>query len=283
MIKLRLFETIFVPPSLGIGILLVGSIYGFFISFLFHPSLFFLFGALLALPILYMGGYFYLRLNKNYDLTDVFFKDGFVIKRISQMEHIKKIIILLIPFLLFFVIISYIPISFITYITFNIILEYNLIFKIQVILLYTVIFGLLNMTPLIFIKDFYYRAAKTFVISATKNDNKLKRLNLFIFGLNFYNRFLQRSLKLQIKDIAKVYSFIIFNPLIYNTDILQIISNSFESDDNVEPIRCIKKVLGNSEELLIQQQLGQKIKDYSSIIIPIITIIITVIGFFIKK
>jgi hypothetical protein len=64
---------------------------------------------------------------------------------------------------------------------------------------------------------------------------------------------------------------------------LQIISNSFESDDNVEPIRCIKKVLGNSEELLIQQQLGQKIKDYSSIIIPIITIIITVIGFFIKK
>jgi hypothetical protein len=122
-------------------------------------------------------------------------------------------------------------------------------------------------------------------LSITKNSNdEVEKMEFLIKGVNSYNSFLKRHIKLEINEIKKIYSKI--TTLATNEKIKMVnkIIQSFESGDRLEPVRYLSSLKDSTTELfLVEEPLEEKIKlqvTYAAGIIPVIlTVIQSVINF----
>ena len=130
-----------------------------------------------------------------------------------------------------------------------------------------------------------YLARGCFRIVSNKSSDEIDKAKYFMRGLIWYNRFLKNTINLQINNIDKICeNMLIKSSLDYNATLLSI-AKSFEDEKGFKPLRLISHLLPNAkgEKILTKELLRTKIQDASDLIIPIVTIIITIITTFLFK
>ena len=148
----------------------------------------------------------------------------------------------------------------------------------------TVLAGLLKMAFALSRKRFRLYFAKG-CLSISKNSNdEVEKMEFLIKGLNSYNSFLKRHIKLEINEIKKIYSKITTLPTNEKIETVNKIIQSFEYGDTLEPVRYLSSLKDSTTELfLVEEPLEQKIKlqvTYAAGIIPVIlTVIQSIINF----
>jgi hypothetical protein len=97
--------------------------------------------------------------------------------------------------------------------------------------------------------------------------NEVDEMNFFLMGLNSYNSYLRRKIKLQIKDLKKVYSKIAAAPIEQKNNTLGKFALFFWSGEDVDdktlyPLRELSKLLETPEtDLLIEGPLMNNFAD----------------------
>jgi hypothetical protein len=114
--------------------------------------------------------------------------------------------------------------------------------------------------------------------------NELDEMKFFVMGLNSYNSYLRRKIKLEIKDLAKVYSKIAAASTEQKNNTFGKFSLFFLSDTNVEdntlyPLGELSKLLDTPEtDLLTEESLMNKLRGLmaaAAVMIPLAIQIIT--------
>jgi hypothetical protein len=131
-------------------------------------------------------------------------------------------------------------------------------------------------------KDFgFYLARAYFAVSSQKEDS-VKKFKYLRLALDTYNKFLERNLKLKIKDIMRIYSKIMSASTDQKIKMRESIAKAFQEEDKLELARQLSEIssLLDEEEFLVKERtiLSQQLKDILTIIIPAI---ISIVGFII--
>lgn len=146
--------------------------------------------------------------------------------------------------------------------------------------------GFASMMPSFISKDFHFYLAKKY-LDKTSSENEIdKKIKLLNQGLHSYNIFLKREINLQISDVKRICSKIITDSKQDINKEIDKISESFDKTNKLKPIKTISSEVfedKDSEHMLIKIGRGQKMDDYVGIIIPIISVIITIIGLIINQ
>jgi len=122
--------------------------------------------------------------------------------------------------------------------------------------------GLLKIVLLIIRKDFRLHFAKTCFRILLRKKSEAEKMKYLIWGLNSYDAYLRRFIKLQISDLKAIYSKVSSLSYEERRDSTNRISKAFESDNDLEPLTHLTSFLKvpESEQLLSKQLIGQKIK-----------------------
>jgi hypothetical protein len=128
-------------------------------------------------------------------------------------------------------------------------------------------------------KDFRFHYAKGCFQLLSQNADKAEKIDYIIMALNSYNKYLKRKIKLQISNINNIYSKIIADPLIDESEFIKSLSTAFQSDDNLQPTRTILNFLDiqNSQEVLTKEPLWEKVKEWGAFLVAIIPVAISIV------
>jgi hypothetical protein len=131
--------------------------------------------------------------------------------------------------------------------------------------------------------SFHYAEACFEIIYVKKSEtDKAGYLSL---GLDWYNKFFKRITKSGI-DVDTIYSRIISHSQLSNNILLDTIMDSFQNGDEFKPMRHMLALLSCWKEggTLVKLSLRTKIRESSDLLIPIVTVVITIITtFFLPK
>lgn len=126
-------------------------------------------------------------------------------------------------------------------------------------------------------------ARACFDIVLKKTSSNLEKARYLELGLRWYNMFLKRNIGLQF-DYQAVYSRILLSFPLNNNQCLTQLIDSFKDEDDFKPLRHISEnILNKSQDILVEQNIMTRIKESSDLLIPLITIIITIISTFFLK
>ena len=219
-----------------------------------------------------------------FSIEKYFIKRGFE-SAVSEFELVRKILYVAIPLLIFFTVIDLLRPLFEQFVSDEIVsmLTNNIVFySARGFLFLTVLAGLLKMAFALSRGRFRLYFAKG-CLSITKSSNdEVERMEYLIKGLNSYNSFLKRHIKLGINEIKKIYSRITILPAKEKSDTVNRIITSFESGDTLEPVRYLSSLHEGKELFLGEESFEQKIKLQVTYAAGIIPVILTVIQFVIN-
>ena len=221
-----------------------------------------------------------------FSIEKYFVKRGFE-SAVSEFELVRKILYVAIPLLIFFTVIDLLkPLieQFISDDMVSMFTENIVFYSARGFLFLTVLAGLLKVVFALSRKRFRLYFAKGCLSIAKNSNDEVEKMEYLIKGLDSYNSFLKRHIKLEINEIKKIYSKITTLPSKEKSDTVSKIIKSFESGDTLEPVRYLSSLHDNNRELfLAEEPLQQKIKlqvTYAAGIIPVIlTVIQSVINF----
>jgi len=221
-----------------------------------------------------------------FSIEKYFIKRGFE-SAVSEFELVRKILYVAIPLLIFFTVIDLLKPLFEQFVSAEIVsmLTDNIVFySARGFLFLTVLAGLLKMVFALSRKRFRLYFAKGCLSIAKNSGDEVEKMEFLIKGLDSYNSFLKRHIKLEINEIKKIYSKITTLPAKEKMDTVDRIIQSFESGDTLEPVRYLSTLHDDKTELfLAEEPLEKRIKlqvTYAAGIIPIIlTVIQSVINF----
>jgi hypothetical protein len=219
-----------------------------------------------------------------FSIEKYFIKRGFE-SAVSEFELVRKILYVAIPLLIFFTVIDLLRPLFEQFVSDEVVsmLTNNIVFySARGFLFLTVLAGLLKMAFALSRSRFRLYFAKG-CLSITKSSNdEVEKMEYLIKGLNSYNSFLKRHIKLGINEIKKIYSRIAILPAKEKSDTVNKIINSFESGDTLEPVRYLSSLYESKELFLAEESFEQKIKLQVTYAAGIIPVILTVIQFVIN-
>jgi hypothetical protein len=215
-----------------------------------------------------------------FSIEKYFVKRGFE-SAVYEFELVRKILYVAVPLLIFFTVINLIqPLleQFISTQVISIITDSIVFYSARGFLFLTVLAGLLKMVFALSRRRFRLYFAKGCLSIAKNTDDEVEKMEYLIKGLNSYNSFLKRHIKLEINEIKKIYSKITTLPSKEKMDTVNGIIESFESGDTLEPVRYLSSLKDNKTEIfLTEEPLEQKIKlqvTYAAGIIPVILTIV---------
>lgn len=154
-----------------------------------------------------------------------------------------------------------------------------------VLFIYTVLFKILSLYAR---KDFRMLIAEECFKMIEKQD-EVGKIRYLLMGLESYNQYLRRQLKLELKNPERIYSQIISTDIKGRCSAIAKITGSFGSDDfGSDSLKLVQTLSELSEflhlkpeTLLIKAQHISSIKDYSTVVgallIPIVVAIIPII------
>jgi hypothetical protein len=221
-----------------------------------------------------------------FSIERYFIKRGFE-SAVSEFELVRKILYVAIPLLIFFTLIDLLKPLFEQFVSAEIVslLTDNIVFySARGFLFLTVLAGLLKMVFALSRKRFRLYFAKGCLSIAKHSGDEVEKMEFLIKGLDSYNSFLKRHIKLEVNEIKKIYSKITTLPAKEKMDTVSKIIQSFESGDTLEPVRYLSTLHDDKTELfLAEEPLEKRIKlqvTYAAGIIPIIlTVIQSIINF----
>lgn len=102
-------------------------------------------------------------------------------------------------------------------------------------------------------------------IKSDVNKNEVEEMKYVILGLNSYNSYIRRHLKLQIKNLNEIYSKLASSPMQKKDASIDSISKAVNGEDTLEPIQYLAKFLGlqKKQEILTHVPLSNTIKEWS--------------------
>ena len=129
---------------------------------------------------------------------------------------------------------------------------------------------------------FYYAKACFEMINESKNETD--KNGYLLLGLDWYNKFVKRITKGGI-DIQTIYSKIVSHAPLSDNILLDTIMESFHGDDELKPMRHMLDLLSCWKEgaTLVKESLRTRVKESSDLLIPIVTVAITIITTFFLK
>jgi hypothetical protein len=220
-----------------------------------------------------------------FSLEKYFIKRGFE-SAVSEFELVRKILYVAIPLLIFFTVIDLLRPLIEQFVSDEIVslLTNNIVFySARGFLFLTVLAGLLKMVFALSRKRFRLYFAKGCLSITKSSKDEVEKMEYLIKGLDSYNSFLKRHIKLGINEIKKIYSRIATSPAKEKMETVNRIIDSFESGDTLEPVRCLSSLHESEDVFLAEESFEQKIKlqvTYAAGIIPVIlTVIQSVINF----
>ena len=121
-----------------------------------------------------------------------------------------------------------------------------------------------------------FYAKGSFRIMQDKQD-EVEKMAYFVMGLNAYNLYLRRQIKLQINDLKRIYSQIASSSPKVKNEVIDKVSEVFreeKSEDNtLEPVRYLSTFMDIPEtEILIEQPITNKLKQYgaaAAVVVPL--------------
>jgi len=135
-------------------------------------------------------------------------------------------------------------------------------------------------------KDLRFYLAKTFLEIASKEKEEIKKMKYLINSIKFYDRYLRGSLNLQINNIKEIFSNIIIDSSIDKSEAIQSLFSAFENDnDKLKPAKCLSEIthIHESQEFLIEELIGQRIKDLAIFFATIIPVAVGIIQLLLSK
>jgi hypothetical protein len=126
---------------------------------------------------------------------------------------------------------------------------------------------------------FFYSKACIGIIKNTGSETD--KASYLIMGLDWYNKFVKRVTKSGI-DIQTINSKIISYSQLNNNILLDTVMDSFHDGDELKPMRQMLALLSCWKEgaTLVKESLRDKIRESSDLLVPIVTVVITVITTF---
>lgn len=141
-----------------------------------------------------------------------------------------------------------------------------------------VLAGILKMVFALSRKRFRLYYAKGCLSLIKKSKDEVEKMGYLIMGLNSYNSYLRRYLKLEIKDIKKIYSKLATLPDKDKDAAIEKITECFDSGDTLEPLRYLAQFKdADSDILLAEEPLHEKIKTQVTYAVGIIPVALTIL------
>ena len=114
---------------------------------------------------------------------------------------------------------------------------------------------------------------------------ELKKTEYMTIGLNNYNHYIRKNLKLRINHLEAFYSKIISDSKESMDGTLELILGKLEKGQKLDLLRFLAELSGSTgiSDILTSDQLSVKIKELMPFIISVITATITILSFILKK
>ena len=114
------------------------------------------------------------------------------------------------------------------------------------------------------------------------NKNEVEEMKYIILGLNSYNQYIRRHLKLQIKNLNEIYSKLASSPMKDKDTSIDSISKAISGEDTLAPIQWMADFLGlktvkEKQEILIHVPLANIIKEWSIFVAALIPTALSII------
>ena len=108
-------------------------------------------------------------------------------------------------------------------------------------------------------KELGYYFAKSLFQTATHENEESKKAEYLIKATKIYDKYLRRTLNLEINNAKKIYSKILSDPNLNKNESMQLISESFESNDKLEPIKSLSKIINvkDTDTFLVDESIGR--------------------------
>ena len=159
----------------------------------------------------------------------------------------------------------------------------------QMLLTIVLAFSFLTLLPALFLTEFKISFARVCCKVALKKEDELERAKYILLSLNWYNYYLRNSLDLQLNEKDKLFDNIIMK-INENSYIIQDIDYALNKN-KLELLKLLKLLSENiysndkektKEYLLTEFTYADKIRGLSNLIIPLITVAISVISLVLK-
>jgi hypothetical protein len=197
---------------------------------------------------------------------------GWVEDIVVEYEFLKKLLFISLPLLIivtFVFIIIYQPLK----VNFT----YALLPGLSLIAGGTILRFTSNITK----KNFRFYYAKGCVHQLLRTTDQAEKMNLLVRALISYNKYLKRTLKLQINNIDSICSKIISDQLLDKPEFVNSISSAFQGNDKLKPTALILNFLKiqKTDQFFIKEPLSEKIKEWGALSAAIIPVVISMIQF----
>jgi hypothetical protein len=133
-------------------------------------------------------------------------------------------------------------------------------------------------------KELGYYLAKTLFQTATYEREESKKAQYFVKATKSYDKYLRRTLNLEIKDTKRIYSKILTASNEDKNKSFQKISESFGHSDKLAPINCLSELAPVKDEdtFLVEESIIKKMKDMAIFFATIIPVAVGVIQLWLK-
>lgn len=256
------------------------------ISFLISNQYFFI---LINVSILYG---IYPALNK----TEKFYRKRGYVNVVLEYEFVKKFLFVTIPLVIIFNIFSDFN-PFLDLILSENSYEYteayppnfsrNLHFGflwmgIKIILTYVTIAALIRIITQIAKKDYRFYFAKAYCQIISEKRNNFEKIEYLFPLINSYNKYLQRNLKVEINNIKKIYSIILYKDINQQWEIIKSICTTLDGD-RLKLAQYLSSLLKIPDsDFYIKKSLFQHLKIIGAFLAAAIPIIISIIQLIIE-
>jgi hypothetical protein len=231
--------------------------------------------------------------------SEWYFKKRGFIRAVKEYEFVKKVLIVMVPLLILFTTIQILDDlimhtkqnikSPLLYPYLSLIDPHIATFKNGVIITYLIVISAISKIIIARSKrEFWLYYARGCFVQIQNALNDVDEMRYFVKGLNAYNLYLRKQIKLEIKDLTQFYSKIASLDDFKKNDIIGKFTLFFSYDKLVDvttlyPLKEISKLLNLTEkDLLIEQTIKDKLKEWGAILAVIIPLIINTITFIVN-
>lgn len=201
---------------------------------------------------------------------------------VTEFNLVRRILYVAVPLLIFFTVINFLqPFleNFFPARQFLLPITDSIVFySARGFVFLAVLAGILKMIFALSRKRFRLYYAKGCLSLIRKSKDEVEKMGYLIIGLNSYNSYLRRYLKLEIKDIKKIYSKLATLPDKDKDAAIEKITECFDSGDTLEPLRYLAQFKdADSDVLLAEEPLHEKIKTQVTYAVGIIPVALTIL------
>ena len=109
----------------------------------------------------------------------------------------------------------------------------------------------------------FYLERLSFRTQSRLEEDDAERVKYLIDVLSFYNKYIRRILRVEINDRKIMYSIIITDATVNRNRWVKELSQAFEDNDKLKPIRCLTRLFGikDPEHFLVKEPVGKNGKD----------------------